>query len=654
MPEAYGAESTKGYSWGTGKTRAYVSANVVDNGNDTVTVTVQGAVQSVAPYSMNQYGVMVQAGHGGGDGAGASWVESGGVIRYANWVGWPSVSATFAKRTTNYNVTVWTKYWGQTVSGYGACSNTGELYMDVTIPARPLRPPSAPSGLIAVRGAGGSINVSWRNNASNAASTIVERMPRGGSWAVVLDQGAVLTTYTDSVSSGTYKYRVRYWNPDGLSGYSNESDWVTSLCAPAAPTLVTPASGATVSALGGKATLSWRHNSLDTSPQMGAMVRWSFDGGATWTTGNPGLDASGSSASNLQIDVQPNSDVRWQVRTRGAFSGGSVDFEEYSPWSAVSMFKVRTPPSASVSVDPVVRTVPIEVSWTYDDAMGTQASALVEVVDAAGSTVFSKSVGLAKSYTIQAAEFTPEHGASYRVRLSVTSTTSLSHVSEASFSVDYVPPARPALAVAVDDARAAAVVTVMDGLPAGDTPSAVRIVLFRNSVAVGEVVPGASVRDDLPPLDKEIVYRAVAYAASGSASESVERVVVSSHGAVFFNFGQDVALLSTNLSSSDDYEAQREFYEVASAARPKVFYGRAGERTGEHSATVFRTQDLFGRGEGALLPAIERLQQYNGMSCMRMPGREPIWVDAVVRVSFSENDSKTAAVSVSWREVDRR
>ena len=82
----------------------------------------------------------------------------------------------------------------------------------------------------------GVIGVTWKNNASNASSTSIERCPSGGSWAVVSSPGSVVTSYSDSVGTGTYKYRVRYRNGDGWSGYSNESEWVTALCAPAAPT----------------------------------------------------------------------------------------------------------------------------------------------------------------------------------------------------------------------------------------------------------------------------------------------------------------------------------------------------------------------------------------------------------------------------------
>ena len=62
MATAYGGESTKSYSWGTGKTRAWVEGTVSNKSDTVSTVTVKGQTQSVSPYYMRYYGVRVHAG----------------------------------------------------------------------------------------------------------------------------------------------------------------------------------------------------------------------------------------------------------------------------------------------------------------------------------------------------------------------------------------------------------------------------------------------------------------------------------------------------------------------------------------------------------------------------------------------------------------
>lgn len=634
------ADAFSGYvtEWHGGRTRAYVNAYVESETDKTATIYVSGCAQAT---NISQYGVKSSC-TGGGSGSGILNCASG-TADYASC----SARFTVNKGSGHYETCSCT-IWGETVNGYGPISGSVTASVSVWVGAKVLRPPSAPSGLVAQRSAAGVIALSWSNNASNASSTLIERKPYGGDWSTIIDSNSVFATYSDSVGTGTYMYRVRYWNGDGFSGYSNESEWITALCAPAAPTLVTPASGSTVNANDGNARLTWRHNSLDTSPQLGAMVRWSFDGGATWSNGNPGADADGNSAQHLDIAIEPNSDVQWQVRTRGAYNGGASDFDEYSPWSAVSMFRVRTPPSAAVSVTSPVRAVPVTVSWTYDDAIGSQASALVEVLDASGIIAYSKQVTTQKNLTIQAAEFTPVNYGIYTVRVTVTSTTSLMSSATASFSVEYEPPAEPTCSIAVDNDAASVSITVYDG---NGPVSAQYISVFRDGEPISSnMTDGGTCVDETPPLDSVITYRVVACASSGAVSECERRTVVDSRGYVYFNFGAEIFKALLNMTRDDATEGERVIRPVASSAFPKVFFGTHKSRTGSITADVMHT-DVFRQGGKALIEAAELLKEYNGSVFMRKPGGVRLLVVCNTRVSLDATRSKSASVVIDWEAV---
>lgn len=131
--EKYGGEDSQSVYGGIGKSQAYVWAEVTNKNDDTCYVHVKGCVSSVGNYTMSEYGVHVQSGQNGSN----QWTDTTAVFNYNAWVGnidsiWEVSRGQYAK-----DITCWTKYWGETVNGYGACSVSGEVNVVVTIPARP-------------------------------------------------------------------------------------------------------------------------------------------------------------------------------------------------------------------------------------------------------------------------------------------------------------------------------------------------------------------------------------------------------------------------------------------------------------------------------------------------------------------------------------
>lgn len=615
-----------------GKTRAYVKAYVESETDKTATIYITGCAQG---YRLTKYGVASSCTGGGSNRANIFSASS------TTNVAWCSGRITVDKTSGGHYETCQCSIWGVTVNGYGPIAGSATASVSVWVSARVLRPPSAPTNLVAARNAQANIDLSWANNASNAVSTLIERCQKGGAWEVIADEQAVLTTYTDSPLIGSFKYRVRYWNSDGYSGYSNETDYIVTLCAPAAPTLVTPLSGSVIDANAQTVRMSWLHNPIDTSAQTEAELAWSADN-VNYTF------VSLTTQSSYEIAIEGNQILYWKVRTKGAH-------EDYGPWSAVSAFTVRTAPVATLVLDSVIEELPIELSWTYDDAEGEQAAYLVEIADENGILRHSVRGGSQKSLLIAVTEFTPENGSVYTVALTVTSTTSLSYRTAAVVRVEYASPASPSLVLGVNPETLSVKATVFEGSSEDDVPATVSLSLFRGDDLIAENLKnGQSVMDLVPPLDRPIAYRAVAYGMSGSAATRKETIVAHSKGFAFFNYGLDfssVAKLSLDYEESDASEHEHELYSVASSAYPKVFYGKHKTRSGTISGTVLWESDVFEAGSSSMLSAFEELKDYSGLTYMRLPYRDEMHVLCTVSLKRSAQRYGIAAVSIDWQVV---
>jgi PKD repeat protein len=97
---------------------------------------------------------------------------------------------------------------------------TGTNSVGITVSPNP-NVINAPSGLTGVAGKG-SATLLWKDNSNNETGFHIERAPSGSTnFAVVGTVGADVTTFKDTVSRGTYVYRVRAFNATAVSAYSN-------------------------------------------------------------------------------------------------------------------------------------------------------------------------------------------------------------------------------------------------------------------------------------------------------------------------------------------------------------------------------------------------------------------------------------------------
>jgi hypothetical protein len=109
-------------------------------------------------------------------------------------------------------------------------------------PASPTAVPADPSNLIATAASQTHINLTRTDNSNNEDGFKIERSPNGiDDWEQIGMLSAGITSYVDfGLSCGTlYYYRVRAFNIDGHSGYSNVANTSTIMCTPDPPSDLT-------------------------------------------------------------------------------------------------------------------------------------------------------------------------------------------------------------------------------------------------------------------------------------------------------------------------------------------------------------------------------------------------------------------------------
>lgn len=139
--EARGGDCTAAVNGGTGKSQAYVWAEVTNKDDNTCSVHVKGNVYALSGWGIANYGVCVQCGQNGSN----EWTSVNAIFNYSNAVGNVDHTWDVSRGQNDRNITCWTKYWGTTVNGIGAAPHSGEVDVTVTIPKRPYHAHGKPS-----------------------------------------------------------------------------------------------------------------------------------------------------------------------------------------------------------------------------------------------------------------------------------------------------------------------------------------------------------------------------------------------------------------------------------------------------------------------------------------------------------------------------
>ena len=264
--------------------------------------------------------------------------------------------ATLAGTATSYAATglaTGTLYYfrvqAQNSSGISGYSNVASATTSM--------PPPAPSALTATGASATAINLTWKNNASNATAVLVEDSTDSVRFTQIASLGGNATSYSSTglTAATLYYYRVRAQTAAGLSAYSNIAS-ASTLTPPAAPTALT------ATAVSGSAiNLAWTNN----SPTATAIL---VEDSTNNTTFTQIAQLSGGASSYSSTGLRTGT---WYYRVRAQNNAGT---SAYSNTASATTLSAPAAPSALSAT--AASNTSINLSWTNNSP--SAAAILIE------------------------------------------------------------------------------------------------------------------------------------------------------------------------------------------------------------------------------------------------------------------------------------
>lgn len=489
--------------------------------------------------------------------------------------------------------------------------------------------PAAPTGVTATK-VGSDIQVAWTPNVAFAEHQhpIEHGVDVAG---VVTWDGSPLSsgvaagtsTYTHSSPNPAQRHVYRVWakNTDvaALASAKVQSNVVQLLTAPAKPTVPAPPAFADKAAT---FRFAWVHNSIDSSAQTKRQVRYSLDGGSTWTTGSKTastdafLDFAGSTWTANQA-------VTFQVRTKGAYDSGSDGDASYSPWSDSVTVTFKTKPVATITSpanSSTVTTAALNVVLGFSQAeAATFVSATIGLYQ--GATLLEERVSTTLAGTLFDTRLAD--GVSYSVKATVTDSNGLtSSQVTSSFSVDYTEPVAALAEVTYLADSGIAQLSLTIPAAGGGFVAATTVDVVREIDGVAELVvdhyPSASsltFLDTTPTIHGTNVYRITTRSVDGATSVVVLELVTAEDEWAFMSKGAGYSeiirfQLAPGLQATPSVDAA--LVKAAGRRRPIGLYATTGD-------LVVTGTGSLAEGYGSTPAEIEAFLLVAGKGCYRDP-----------------------------------
>ncbi len=220
----------------------------------------------------------------------------------------------------------------------------------------PAAVPTAPSNLRITSTSPTSITLTWTDKSNNEDGFKIERSPDGSSgWTEIGTVGANVNMYTDAnlTCETTYYYRVRAYNGDGNSEYSNVASDTTNACPVDLP--ATPSDLAVNVTSQTAITLTWTDNSDN---EDGFKVERSPDGSSDWTeVGTVGEDVT------LYMDADLTCETPYYYRAYAHNADGNSDYSNVISGTTDACPANLPDAPSDLTVDMTAQTV-ITLTWT--------------------------------------------------------------------------------------------------------------------------------------------------------------------------------------------------------------------------------------------------------------------------------------------------
>lgn len=515
--------------------------------------------------------------------------------------------------------------------------------------------PAAPSSAVAVRD-GLDVDLTWVNQAAYAEyETVIEHgvVDGGITWdgsTVVVPTGTTAWTDVAPDPGDVHVYRIhaRPVSATSLTSAWAQSNSVQLLTAPDAPTLTDlPVRWTTDADL----TVSWAHNSVDTSPQSAYELETSTNGGSSWSSTGK-VTSGASSVLVAAASYSADDEVTFRVRTWGDATTGGSDSAGASPWSTPDTvtYKTRavltiTSPADEAVIDESSLTVTL--GFTQAES-GTFVSAVVELLQASVviETIPTTSTTVPLSTVL-------ENGGNYQLQAVATDSWGLtSNTVLIDFAVDYAEPATPTLEGVYIPESGTVTLTVED-LVVDPAPVSVRLTRTIDGVTeIVGVVPfeggTLTVIDTTPTIRGTNVYRAVTYSADGAASPAVEVEVVTEEGhRAFLSKAPDYSTFvwfGDNLTFTETPTVDQALVKTAGRDRPVGLYGTSGDLVVEVSSGLYE-------GFGSTPDQIRDFLSTPGRCCYRDPSGQRVFGQASGQIA--RKNSREASLSLTVTETSR-
>lgn len=313
-------------------------------------------------------------------------------------------------------------------AGYGSYATTGIIY----------NTPAAPTKVVAVRLVTGGVGLTITNPANTATALEVQRSIDSTTWENIATISGKVTKATDAPGDGTFYYRARNTRGSLASDWSPESAAVITICAPAAPTLVSPASSIVIESSQPDITFQWMHNTLDGSVQTAAEVWYRIEDSNIEEEWNK-VEVTGD-ADSVTVDnnFTPGVRIEWNVRTKGA----SPDWSEYSE---NRIFEVKTAPVVYFEAPEngaIIEKMPVSVSIRSLDESGAFTGGKFQIAGE-DRVLFEKELTSLDDFEVTKEQWAPVNGEDYTFIATVNSTSRLSGTANVPVAIKFKPP-RPA------------------------------------------------------------------------------------------------------------------------------------------------------------------------------------------------------------------
>lgn len=488
--------------------------------------------------------------------------------------------------------------------------------------------PAAPTDVTATK-VGFDIELEWTPNVAFAEHKHV--IEHGVDVAGVITwDGSALATVSAGTSSyvhedpdpgdrHVYRVRARNTDPAALSSATVQSNVVQLLAPPAKPTVAAPAAYQDKAAA---FRFAWTHNAVDTTAQTKRQVRYSTDGGDTWTTG------AKTTSSEQYLDFPAstwaaNQAVTFQVRTKGGYDDGADGDSAYSPWSDPVTVTFKTRPVATI-------TSPADSS-TVEAA---SVSAVLGFAQAEGATFVNATLRLYAGATLLEERTTTtlagtplqtrlEDGATYTLTARVRDSNGLlSSEVTAEFDVDYVEPvaALADLEYSPDSGVTQIRVTIPE--PDEDFVEAVAITIDRIIAGTSErlvtaypAAPTLTFLDTTPTVHGTNLYRITTHSADGATTVITRELTTTENEWAFLSKGSGYGSivrfqLAPGLTITPTVDSS--LLKAAGRRRPLALYATTGD-------LVVSGKGALAEGYGSTPEELEQFVLIPGKACYRDP-----------------------------------